>query len=239
MPSYKRTYRKKRTVKKRGTKKRYTKKRGRYSRKGGRRANIRKTNTYTGSETIYYSTFQTDSYTSQNVRFDPVQLPRFTALSPSFKHFKFTNATLRIVPRLHKQGWYNVSALNNNSNKIITWANKDGQISNLPVDRGEAMLHPAARVHNMQGTVTRSFVPNCIKLVDLVYQDNNDTKAMVTFTNPWLDTEDANSYVIDRSAIGYYAPPLENAASSVPIALGYDVYIDVKYALKGVNHITA
>ena len=71
----------------------------------------------------------------------------------------------------------------------------------------------------------------------MVSSDVNDTKDMVQFCNPWLDTKDADSYLVDRTAIGLYSPPLLGTNNQV-VEIGYDVYLDVKYTLKGVQHLT-
>lgn len=241
MPYKRKTYKRKRTYK---PKKRYVKKKQstRYRKKGGPRVNIPSTGLYNGSETITLGTgFVTPTYTATNYRFDAVALPRFTALAPEFKWFKFNKATLRVVPRVNSQAWYNITStgLNggNQGKQFVTWIKKDGEKSFLPTDLSEARNLPNSRLHSMQKTMRRSFVPWVIKINRMVSSDVNDTKDMVQFCNPWLDTKDADSYLVDRTAIGLYSPPLLGTNNQV-VEIGYDVYLDVKYTLKGVQHLT-
>jgi len=240
MPYKRRTVKKKRTYKRKRV---YKKKRStRYNKKGGPRVTIPKTGIYQGSETITLgSGFITDAYHAENYRFDAVALNRFTALAPEFKWFKFNKATLRVVPRVNRQAWYNITSTDvlggNQGHQFVTWIKKDGEKSGLPTDLNEARLFPQARFHSMQRTMRRSFVPYVIKINRFVSSDVNDTKDMVQFCNPWLDTKDADSFIIDRTAIGLYSPPLANIQGQ-QLPIGYDVYLDVKYTLKGVQHLT-
>lgn len=239
MAPRKKTVKRKVVKRKRPMKRRKT--RGRFSKRGGPRMNAPSTKWYRGSEVITIGAFSTNTLTSEVWRFDAIQLPRFTALAPEFKHFKFTRATIKIVPRTNPQAWYNVSATTtgqgNQGRSIVTFIEKDGNVNNFPSDLAEARLKANARFHTMQKTVMRSFVPMAIKKTELVTDDANNTQKLIQFINPWLDTSDANSYLVDRTAVGMYAPPLVDTSGNA-LSLGYDVYLEVKYILRGVNHTT-
>lgn len=242
MPARKKTYKRKRTSTKKRTykRKRYS---TRYRKKGGTRVNIPSTGRYSGSETIRVGGFNSEQAHAQQYRFDAVQLPRLTALAPEFKQFKITRATLRIVPQQAKTSWYNVQTSSvgnvNQGKQMVTYIKKDGIVSYVANDLEEARLMPNARFHSMQTTMRRSFTPMVIKEVQMVHQGDNATKPMVQFCNPWLDTRDPNSYIIDRTALAVYSPPLTNIITQNAYKLGFDVYIDVKYQLRGVQHIVA
>lgn len=215
--------------------KRKSKRNGRFRKRGGRRGNIKVANTYTGSEKIWLETFQTDTPTANNLRFDPVSFPRMVSMCANFKHFKITRATLSMVPRAAKESWYNVRAWNDGRD-IITFENHDGKISNVPISRATALTRPKARVHNMRQTITRSYTPSCIRKQQLVNADTNTTVDSVAFWNGWLDTQDANSYLIDRITGGFYAPDLRKVNDGTAYTAYYDVYVEIKYKLKGFNY---
>lgn len=237
MSKYTRRYTKKtkRSNKRRSSTKRTSKRNGRFRKRGGKRGNIKVANTYTGSEKVWLSAFQTDTPTAENVRFDPISLPRFTSLCENFKHFKLTRCTLSLVPRNCKESWYDVKAYNDGRD-IITFENHDGKFSNIPINRATALTRPKARVHTMRTTTSRSFKPSCIKKIQLADSNTNTTVDTVAFWNGWLDTQDANSYLIDRITGGFYAPDLKKVSTDVAFTALYDVYIEVKYKLKGYNY---
>jgi len=203
-----------------------------------KRANAKRTGYYSGTERIKLVGFNTETATQDVKRFDAADLPRFMKLAPQFRHFKFTRCCMTFQPRTLKNAWYNASAVSGEGRQIITWINKDGAIpySGTPEGREICMLKGNAKMHDMSTISKRTFIPYAIKKTSLVVDDANATQDLAQLVNPWLVCDDPSSFEVDRTSIGFYAPPLVQNGTSTALSFGYDVYIDISYKFKGVNY---
>jgi len=91
-------------------------------------------------------------------------------------------------------------------------------------------------MHDMSTISKRTFIPYAIKKTSLVVDDANATQDLAQLVNPWLVCDDPSSFEVDRTSIGFYAPPLVQNGTSTALSFGFDVYIDISYKFKGVNY---